>query len=155
MTPLAPIPKNKRLTRIVVGIFSLPVIAALAVFNGYGVWHGLYDCHYVGKSTTIDAEIISTSAHKLTLSGKIRFRADIKGGYLDCISEVKLSSESEYLKYSPGTIIEVIPRAGCNDPIVVSNAKLPFIDILLCAFYFVVGLVMIRDLSSALRQETA
>ena len=155
MTPLAPIPKSKKIIRIAVDFFSLPVIAALTVFNGWGVWDGLYAYHYVGKSTNIDAEIISTRVHKLTLSGKIRFRTYVKGAYLECISEVKLSPESKYLKYNPGTMIEIIPRTGCDDPIVVGNAKLPFIDILLCAFYLAVGLVILRDLSSALRQETA
>lgn len=155
MTPVAPIPKNKRLIRIVVGIFSLPVIAVLAVLNGWGVWHGLYAHHYAGNNATIDAEIISTRAHKLTLSGEIRFHTHMKGAYSECISQVNLSSESEYLKYRPGTIIKIIPRTGCDDPIVVSNAKLPVIEILLCTFYVVVGFIALRNLSSALRQETA
>ena len=155
MTPAETISRNKKIARIVVGLFSLPMIAVLTVLNGWSVWHGFYAYNYARKSPTINAEIISTRANKLSLSGEIRFRVYIENTYIECISNVKLASESEYLKFRPGTTVEIIPSRGCSDPIVVSNAKFPVTEILLCAFYLAVGFMTLRSVSSTLRQETA
>lgn len=155
MTPAKTISRNKKITRIVVGLLSLPMIAVLTVLNGWSVWHGFYAYNYARKSPTINAKIISTRANKSSLSGEIRFRVYIGNAYLECISNVKLASEIEYFRFRPGTAVEIIPIRGCNDPIVVSNAKFPVIEILLCAFYLVVELITLRSVSSTLRQETA
>jgi hypothetical protein len=155
MTPKTHISRRKNGRLIGASIAGLLATTILAGINGWIVWHDFEAYRRSSENTGIDASVTSTEIRKLTLWGMIKFSDYRENIHQNCVARVALGSGSEYLKYTPGTIIKIIPRLGCDDPIVISNAKIPISGIMLSVIYLAGGLVAFRSLRSALRHHSA
>lgn len=155
MTAALPPSPGKRALLLTVGGLGLLVTLAMASFNSWCVWRGFQAYALASGSPSIPAEILSTRSQKLTVFGDLRFRLDGGASAVDYRTEVRLSSQSEYRAFRPGTRIAIIPRDGCDDPVVVKNAKIPILEMLLLACYLGAGYATYRGMKAALRPGSA
>ncbi|WP_156467533.1 hypothetical protein [Methylobacterium sp. Leaf102] len=151
MTSPPRLSRSERLRLIIPGVFILLVILTLAGFSFWQTWRSI-EAYYLAKNgTEIEATVISASSYRITLSGLVKFRIYDKNIYRECITKTDFGGESNYLKFKPGAVIKVIPRFGCDEPIIITSMRFPIIKIIPSIFCIAFIFLLAKNIRQASR----
>lgn len=116
------------------------VMLPVTFFHAWVTWSGLEAHFMIRTRSPINAKIETISMYKNTYYGDISFILPRNGGEKHCRVNEQLGGESLQLRV--GQTIQVVPRDGCDDPVVLGRVRLP-IFFLLFTVVDIVGLTMV------------
>ena len=130
MTSPEPVCSTERLRLSLKRFFLILLYVAIALYPVAVTWRGVEAYYLSNHRQQIDAEIISVGRYKNTFSGEIHFQYPIGSLKVDCFVVAHLGNQSNYLKFKPNHVIKIVPRSGCDDPVISTHAELPVFEFL-------------------------
>ena len=135
-------------------------IILCSLFLLFSAFHTIADARYIRDklaafykakhSPKIDAEVISSAIDRQLIFGTITFVIDYKPDER-CTTRAFLGRESDHLKFKTGSVIQIVPRSGCENPIVATGIRPPIFEIIGILFWMICFALIAREVIKEFR----